>query len=135
MTFKLTTPQSDIDAFFDKYMANVEAMVIRNLCAVGEACINKGRSTDSYTDQTGNLRNSIGYVVIVDGTVINENSANEHSKKFIDELVGKSKKGVYLIVVAGMKYSASVSAKGYDVLDSAELEAEKLMEQLGFTKK
>lgn len=135
MTFKLLTPQSEIDTFLAKYMENVEDMVIRNLCAVGEACINAGRSTDSYKDRTGNLRNSIGYVVVVNGSVVNEKSANEHGKKFIDELVGKCRKGIYLIVVAGMKYSASVSAKGFDVLDSAELEAEKLMTQLGFTKK
>lgn len=121
-------------------------MVVYNLSAIGEACINIGRSTDSYTDQTGNLRNSIGYVVVCDGQVVEQATTHENRKQggkdgtpagedFIKELVGKCRKGIYLIVVAGMSYATYVSAKGNDVLDSAELEADKLMRQLGFKKR
>lgn len=126
---------SNDDAFFAQFVKRTEDMVIRNLCYIGEACINTGRSTNSYKDQTGNLRNSIGYVVVFNGNVVNEKSTNEQGKEFIDELVGECGKGIYLIVVAGMRYATYVSAKGLDVLDSSEMEAEKLMKQLKFIKK
>ena len=125
----------DDDAFFAEYAQRVVNVAIRNLCYIGESCINIGRSTNTYKDQTGNLRNSIGYVVVCDGQVIGEKFTNEHGKEFINELVSECGKGIYLIVVAGMRYATYVSAKGLDVLDSAELEAEKLMKQLKFIKK
>ena len=59
-------------------------------------------------------------------------------KAFASELARKYPKGYVLIVVAGMKYAAYVSAKGRDVLDSAELLADqlvpKMLKQLGFNK-
>ena len=38
--------------------------------------------------------------------------------------------GVVLVVVAGMNYAAHLSDRGYDVLDSAEVLAAKLVPQL-----
>ncbi len=146
MPIKLVTPESDTDALIAKYLARVESMITYNLCAIGEACINIGRSTDTYKDQTGNLRNSIGYVVVYNGRVVQQAMTQDNrkgggrqgtakGKAFIKELVGEHKKNAtYLIVVAGMEYASYVSAKGMDVLDSAELEAEKLMSQFGFNK-
>ena len=46
------------------------------------------------------------------------------------------KKGIVLIVTAGMNYAEYVEARGYNVLSSAELKAEPLIKslltQLGF---
>lgn len=147
MPIKRINPLSDDDAFFSAHMSNVEKSIINRFCYIGEHCLRIGRITGSYTDRTGNLRNSVGYVVVRNGIVIQQattedNGGTEQGKdgkqqgqKFIRELVSECKMGIYLIVVAGMKYSSCVAAKGYDVLDSAEIEAEKLMKQLGFVKK
>lgn len=139
MPFKRINPLSDDDTFFARHISNIEDAIVYRLCYIGECCISIGRSTNSYTDQTGNLRNSIGYVVVKNGNVIKQVTATSDGAKkgreFIQELLGECKNGIYLIVVAGMNYATYVSAKGFDVLDSAELEAEKLMKQLGFTKR
>jgi hypothetical protein len=50
-------------------------------------------------------------------------------KAFAAELTGKFPEGICLIIVAGMNYAGYVSAR-YNVLDSAELQAEKLIPQL-----
>lgn len=51
-------------------------------------------------------------------------------KEYAMKLVRDFPKGIVLIVVAGMNYASHVSAKGYDVLDSSELLAEKLVPQM-----
>lgn len=136
MSAELVTNLDDIDDFFSEYMSNVEDAIINQFCYIGECCIVIGRSTNSYKDQTSNLRNSIGYVVVKDGQVIHQVTSTkkcdgaEKGRKFIKELVKECGSGIYLIVVAGMPYSRYVSAKGYDVLDSAELEAERLVKEL-----
>ena len=56
---------------------------------------------------------------------------------FAKKLVRRFPHGVCLIVVAGMEYAAHVKNKGYDVLDSSELLADRIvpsmLKQLGFT--
>jgi hypothetical protein len=128
-------------------MQRMEKSIVYNLQVIGEKCLNAARSTDSYKDQTGNLRSSLGYVIVRDGVVLTK--SNEHVYKqgsqgskagadYAKELAAKFPKGYVLIVVAGMHYAAYVSAKGYDVLDSAELvadrEVSKLLGKLGITK-
>jgi hypothetical protein len=46
------------------------------------------------------------------------------------QLVSKFPKGIVLIVDAGMHYASYVSAKGYDVIDSAELLAQQLVPEI-----
>ena len=141
MSLKRITPLSSDGIFLARYIKRIETMTIRHLCYIGEVCINIGRSTNSYKDQTGNLRNSIGYVVINDGKIVTKATTHENrnnggkngtkeGEEFIDKLIAKHSRGVCLIVVAGMNYASYVSASGRDVLDSAELEAERLIEQL-----
>ena len=51
-------------------------------------------------------------------------------KQYVKRLIRKFPQGVVLLVAAGMKYASYVSAKGYDVLDSSELLADKLVPQM-----
>lgn len=44
--------------------------VARWLCYVGEAAVAEAREGGSYTDRTGNLRSSVGYVVSMDGRAV-----------------------------------------------------------------
>ena len=72
-------------------------------------------------------------------TVKNGREGTQGGAAFARQLVKEFPSGIVLIVVAGMNYAAHVSARGYNVLDSAELLAEQLvpslMKQLGFTKR
>lgn len=106
---------------------------------VGKKCVNKARSLDTYKDQTGNLRSSIGYIVLNDGveisssgfsTVKKGSEGKMLGKEFIKELAKQNSEGLVLIVVAGMNYASYVEAMGLDVLTSAELLAEKLIPEM-----
>lgn len=145
MPIKNLTPDGAISEFIGQQVERVTSALIYNLCAVGEQVLNQARSTNSYKDQTGNLRSSIGYVVAVDGEVVQSSSfevvkdgadGSRDGKSYALDLVKQFPEGIVLIVVAGMKYASYVSAKGYDVLDSSEVLADRLvpeiLKQLGF---
>lgn len=117
-------------------LERLDRVLIRNLQYIGEECLNAARSTDSYKDQTGNLRSSTGYVIALDGKLVKKSSfevikEGSEGKKaglaLAKELIDKYPKGAVLIVVAGMDYAVHVANKGYDVLDSAELTAEMII--------
>lgn len=139
MPIRLVTPISEIRSYLEEELKMWRKLCIRNLSYVGEQVLNAARSTNSYKDQTGNLRSSVGFAVIVDGEVVDVSgfepvrNGQEGSKEGADyarELAKQFPKGIALVVVAGMNYASYVSAKGYDVLDSAELLAERLVPQI-----
>ncbi len=140
-----TTPSAEIDRYIEEQVERVTSALLRNLQYIGERCLNAARDTNSYKDQTGNLRSSLGYVISCDGKIVYEstfevvkNGADgaKSGIQFAKEIVRQFPEGIVLIVVAGMNYAQFVSAKGYDVIDSAELLADRLvpqiMKQLGF---
>lgn len=139
MPIRQVTPNSEINSYIERKLEIWRQLLIRNFSYIGEQVLNAARSTDSYKDQTGNLRSSLGYVVAVDGRVADISSfavvknGQEGSKTGADyarKLARKYPKGIVLIVCAGMNYAAYVSAKGYDVEDSAELLADRLVPQM-----
>ena len=73
MLIKLVTPLSEIEAYIDKAAENARNVIIDTLCEVGSRCVTEARDNGSYMDQTGNLRSSIGYVVVVDGQIVRKN--------------------------------------------------------------
>lgn len=135
----MPTLQEEIER---ELMGNVERIkqaVIYNLQVIGEKCVNEARMKGSYKDQTGNLRSSTGYVLIVDGEIISESAFDvvmngqqgaQEGKTFAESLVKEHPTGIALIVVAGKNYAEYVAAKGYDVLDSAELLGEQLVHKM-----
>jgi len=145
MPIKRLTPTTEIDRYIAGRVEAIKKALVYNLCAVGEQVLNAARLTNSYKDQTGNLRSSIGYVVAVDGEIVQMSSfdtvkegreGSRGGKEYAMQLVRDFPHGIVLIVVAGMNYASYVSAKGYDVLDGSELLADKLvpqmLQQLGF---
>ena len=119
-----------INIHVDKIKDKVIEQVTKYLIEVGERCIVEARNNGSYTDQTGNLRNSIGYVVMNRGVEIGKSNITSLNQKTIDQVKAKYNQDVVLIVVAGMNYAAYVEAKNYNVLTSAELLAERLLKQV-----
>jgi hypothetical protein len=145
MPGRLTTP---IRVITDKITADaqVKLRVFANvLYNVGEQCIIEARDNGSYLDQTGNLRSSIGYAVLINGQVIQSGHVDKikdgdegvsEGIKFLQQRIKKAnKKGVCLIVTAGMNYADYVETKKV-VLSSAEQKApilvKQLLTQLGF---
>lgn len=130
-------------------MKDIANELIKQLSFIGEECIKIARDNGSYNDITGNLRSSIGYVVLYDGKPVVYGASKQYDGKkghgeagpaaaetLLKQLQAKFPWGIVLIVCAGMNYAAYVEAIHHkDVLTSAELKAESLMKQLinGFT--
>lgn len=145
MGIKQTTPDAEIDRYIEEQVERINKALIYNLQYIGEACLNAARSTNSYEDQTGNLRSSLGYVIVRDGKIVEQSdfevvkegaTGAKSGIRYAKEVARQFPEGIVLLVVAGMQYAAFVSAKGYDVMDSAELLADRLvpqiLKQLGF---
>lgn len=126
---------NDIDATFKALLAEVDRQLIESLTRVGEEAVKLAKMIPperGFKDRTGNLRSSIGYVVLVDGKPVNVAFAavkgghagvNEGQRLALQ--VGSKTEGYALVVVAGMNYAVHVESKGRDVLTSAEKIAEK----------
>ena len=139
MPIKCTTPPEQISRYIVEKVERLKTAIIYNLGFIGEQVLNAARSTNSYKDQTGNLRSSLGYIISVDGDIVQMSDfqavkegieGSKGGKEYALQLVQEFPNGIVLIVVAGMNYASYVSAKGYDVIDSAELLAEKLVPQM-----
>lgn len=63
-------PQYDINKIAKKYKETYIETVLRvlnRLCFIGEECVKIARDNGDYNDITGNLRSSIGYMVLNNG--------------------------------------------------------------------
>lgn len=133
------TSDFEIESYLEQQLKNREDAMIYNLSYIGEKCVEIARDNGSYGDITGNLRSSVGYVVAKDGVPIlyssfeqlgADSSGSTEGRAFAREKASEFPKGYSLIIVAGRDYAGYVSAKGYDVLDSAELLADKIAPKL-----
>lgn len=133
------TDYNAIDAYTAERIKNLEKALIRTLKWCAESIVNTARVSHTYKDQTGNLTSSIGAVIVVDGHIEWQSSFEvvkqggqgaKDGLEFAKSLVKEFPKGIALIVVAGKNYAVHVSNRGYDVIDSAELEAKTLIPQM-----
>lgn len=138
------TNSKKVKASFYNYVIeqaeNARIGAINALNYVGLECVNEARNSGKYTDRSGNLRSSIGYVVLEDGVQIKKGTFNKvlttateaeaKSNELMTRLASTYNTGLVLVVVAGMDYAAYVEAKGYNVLNSAEILAKKLVPQM-----
>jgi hypothetical protein len=128
--------RNDIRKALEMEMQRLEERLFERLVFIGEQFVKNARNRGAYTDQTGNLRSSIGYVILKDGVqlfisgfpkVKNGTDGSATGKKVIAEVAADFPTGYVLIVVAGMDYAAAVEAKGKDVLTASSLTAEKAL--------
>lgn len=134
---KQITPQEEIDKYLKSSVEELINETIYKLSYIGEHVVNTARLSGEYLDQTGNLRSSIGYIISIDGEIIRQGEFNvvkdgengTKSGEALAQALAKTSKGITLIVVAGMHYAIYVSAKGLDVLDSAEIELGKQLQE------
>ncbi len=129
-----------LDRAINEEVEKEKLRVVRELCIIGEQCVNQARISErkgrDYQDQTGNLRASVGYIVVCDGEICelagfdDTKEGASVGREYAQKLAANHPQGFALIVVAGMNYAEYVAAKGYDVLDSAELLAERLCKEI-----
>lgn len=132
--------KGSLDETFKALLSEVERQIIESLCRVGEEAVKIAKLIPperGFHDQTGNLRSSIGYVVVKDGKPVNvsfgavkggHTGVNEGQRLAL-QIGSKQTEGYALVVVAGMNYAVYVESKGRDVLTSAEKYAEKQIAQ------
>lgn len=138
MGIKMTTPMSEINAAIKAEAERVNMLAIRALSYLGELCIIEAKDRPqelSWFDQSGNLRSSIGYVIVHNGKIIKYSTFNQvkqgtdgikEGKELATEIAKQYVSGYALIVVAGMNYAELVEAMdNKNVLASAELFARK----------
>ena len=125
-------------------MSDIVKHLVKQLSYIGEECIKIARENGKYNDITGNLRSSIGYVVLLDGKPVIYGQNKQYKGKkgngeagppaadaLLKKLQAKFPWGIVLIACAGMEYAAYVEAIYHkDVLTSAELKAEILANKL-----
>lgn len=136
------TADHDPIAAFAAYTAAVEKIVnVRVQTALqmlGSECVNKirdRRQEESWFDQTGNLRSSIGMAVVNRGkiavesafkTILKGAKGSEEGRKYVESLAHLFADTYSLVVVAGMSYAEYVEAmESKDVLASTEVWASK----------
>lgn len=138
MAIRMTTPMSEIDKFLNEGLKRAHNLTIRALMLLGEKCVIEARDRSpeaSWIDQSGNLRSSIGYVIVFNGKIVHTSAFNsvkngsdgsKEGEALAKRLARNYRNGYALIVVAGMNYAAYVEAmESKVVLTSAELMAKK----------
>ena len=129
--------KSDIRKLFDKLGERAEWQIINILERTGEQFVKVARIDGDYKDHTGNLRSSIGYVIVRDGEIVgrsfqlsekegtDKHTGKREGEQLAMDLVKTFSKGYVLIGVAGMKYAAFVEAmENKDVLTNAANKAD-----------
>lgn len=125
-------------------LKDITDFLIMRMEQIGEECITIARTEGSYNDITGNLRSSIGYIVLNDGKVVRQSASKQYKGKegdgskgvetgeaFLDSIKSKYPWGIVLIVCAGMNYAAYVEGVHHKVvLSTADLKAKELLKQL-----
>ena len=138
MGIEWNNPQ-ELDHTFRMAIEEYDRKSITFLQSVGERAVKLARINGNYTDQTANLRNSIGYIIVQANRVVyesfqgdtapqndpqgkaNATQARAFGLNYAKE-VGATLRGnkTFLVLVAGMEYARYVEAKGYDVIQGSE---------------
>lgn len=136
-----------VERLVSQKIESAKQRLVERLSYIGEQCITVARNLPSpdlsaiwrevdgkkvynphqpnYIDHSGNLRQSIGYLVAIDGEIQTSSFSNSQGEQSGKSALSNHSQGIVLILVAGMKYAYYVSKKGYDVLDSAIIEMKK----------
>jgi hypothetical protein len=126
---------------YKKFQEKIIPDVIEQLQAVCIEIVAEARQLDTYKDQTGNLRSSIGYIIYHDGKKVGEffeakagpkgdGKEGFNSGKEFAESVAQSWAGVDVVavIVAGMDYALAVESNGRDVITGPTSKLKQMLE-------
>lgn len=128
MRFQRTGDWSKVPEILSQQLQQVEQAICFNFRVIGEGSVNHARKHGAYQDQTSNLRNSIGYVIALNGRIIESefkrssgitNKAAYLANLKIQEMLAGDT-GYTLLIIAGMNYARSVENRGKNVLTGTE---------------
>jgi len=124
--------KSDIANAIKAKVESYQSAIKNRFQYVGEQFINLARNNNTYVDQTGNLRSSIGYMVFYNGQTVSQNfkgksEGQEEGKRIATLIAEGHPKGFILVAVAGMDYAAAVEAKGKDVITNSSKTTRELL--------
>jgi len=129
----------DLNRMIFKFGDKVEEKILKILQRGGEMFIREARLHGKYNDITGNLRSSIGYVIVKDGRPIagkiqeaksgsDRRTGVATGERLLKQLAGEHTKGWVLIGVAGMDYAVYVeNLDGKDVITGSAKETEQFL--------
>lgn len=129
MAIKPTFQNGAVAAKVQEFQKRLESATVFLLQYMGEELTKYAREQHNYTDQTGNLTNSIGYAVVRNGKIVNyggeikSGDGAAEGLKIAQKMAANASSSFSLLIVAGMHYAAYVEAKGYNVILPAELKA------------
>lgn len=133
MAIKPTFPKGSVRAKVQEFQKRLEAATLFLLKYMGEDLAKYAKEQHNYTDQTGNLTNSIGYAVVRNGKIVDYGGEIQPGEgaaeglKIAQKMATNASSTFSLLIVAGMNYAAYVEARGYNVILPAELKARKDM--------
>lgn len=127
--------KSQVDRANIAYLNELDRLAMKVVTAIRDGAVS------FWNDDSGNLRSSIGYVILHDGRRISENfqivngrgaEGMEEAKSFAHQLSSEYPSGLVLLIVAGMEYAEYVERiKSRTVLAGGELLAKKLIKEIG----
>lgn len=140
MGIKLLTPRSEIRATLKGALDKWQKSLLDRLVILGDLCYQEAMTKIGYTHRTGNLGSSTGYIVLDNGSIYADGGFLSISgpdrtdtdedgtligRAYAESLIPEYSSGFVMIFVAGMRYAAYVEAKGYNVITSAEIWAQR----------
>lgn len=124
--------KKQIQTLFEKLADKANLAIEQLLKRTGDEFVKIARLEGEYIDHTGNLRSSIGYVVVKDGDIVfkdfelspmegtDKASGKKEAEQLALELTQLYNKGYVLICLVGMKYAVFVEAmENKDVISNA----------------
>lgn len=138
MGISRNSTDQEIKRKFKEISERIENAMIMGMQRLGEEMLNYTKSIPAaigYTDRTGALRSSTGYLLLVNGEIVKANfervegpeateiDGTKIGRAFADKIAKQFNEGFVLVFVAGMDYALAVESKGRDVLTSTEIMA------------
>jgi hypothetical protein len=119
--------KKEIQKYIRDYSKRIESVLIREMEIVVAKLENHAKDNAGYNDITGNLKNSIGGVVLKDGIPVQYSGfgggeGGSTGESFINSLISNYGSGFVIIIVAGMDYATYVeNVHQLNVLKKSEL--------------
>lgn len=138
MGLKSKATAQEVNTYFQRLRKRVDSAIVMRLSYIGEELVTYAKSIppeQGYTDRTGNLRSSTGYIIVANGQIVKKAFSKKGTGEegvsvgvqYAESLASNHSKGYVLIMVAGMEYALAVESRGKDVLTTTEYKAEKLL--------
>ena len=129
-----------LSQLLERKVKDLDRAIRFNFSVIAPRVVEHAKRNDvgNYKDRTGNLRSSIGYILVKNGRTIQSNFEAVHggsesgekgvkeATSYAHELAKKAGEGYTLLIVAGKNYARHVEGlKGYNVLTKSGFYMEK----------